>query len=156
MAMNPPAMWEPRVQPPSPGGRHGNPLRCPCLENPRGHRSLACCSPWGLQRLGHAWATKHHTASRILKLSSVQGSREKVGWIETVALTSIHDHVWSRGWVGSCYLALRAQLGAVWWPRGVEWRGWEGGSRRRGCVYTYSWFAIVQQKHNTVKQLNSN
>ena len=25
----------------SPGGRHGNPLQCSCLENPHGQRSLA-------------------------------------------------------------------------------------------------------------------
>ena len=31
----------------SPGGGHGNPLQCSCLENPHGHRSLAGYSPWG-------------------------------------------------------------------------------------------------------------
>ena len=31
----------------SSGGGHGNPLQYSCLENPRGHRSLAGCSPWG-------------------------------------------------------------------------------------------------------------
>ena len=31
----------------SPGGGHGNPLQCPCLENPHGQRSLAIYSPWG-------------------------------------------------------------------------------------------------------------
>ena len=31
----------------SPGGGHGNPLQYSCLENPRGQRSLAGCSPWG-------------------------------------------------------------------------------------------------------------
>ena len=30
----------------SPGGRHGNPLQCSCLENPHGWRSLAGYSPW--------------------------------------------------------------------------------------------------------------
>ena len=29
----------------SPGGGHGNPLQCSCLENPHGQRSLAGCSP---------------------------------------------------------------------------------------------------------------
>ena len=32
-----------------PGGRHGNPLQCSCLENPHGQRSLVGYSPWGLQ-----------------------------------------------------------------------------------------------------------
>ena len=31
----------------SPGGGHGNPLLCSCLENPHGQRSLAGPSPWG-------------------------------------------------------------------------------------------------------------
>ena len=31
----------------SPGGGHGNPLQCSCLENPHGQRSLVVCSPWG-------------------------------------------------------------------------------------------------------------
>ena len=30
----------------SPGGEHGNPLKCSCLENPHGHRSLEGYSPW--------------------------------------------------------------------------------------------------------------
>ena len=30
-----------------PGGGHGNPLQCSCLEIPHGQRSLAGCSPWG-------------------------------------------------------------------------------------------------------------
>ena len=31
----------------SPGGGHGNPLQCSCLENPHGQRNLADYSPWG-------------------------------------------------------------------------------------------------------------
>ena len=31
----------------SPGGGHGNPLQCSCLENPHGERSLAGYGPWG-------------------------------------------------------------------------------------------------------------
>ena len=30
-----------------PGGENGNPLKCSCLENPHGQRSLAGYSPWG-------------------------------------------------------------------------------------------------------------
>ena len=36
----------------SPGGGHGNPLQCSCLENPHGQRSLADYSPWGCKVLG--------------------------------------------------------------------------------------------------------
>ena len=35
----------------SPGGRHGNPLQCSCLENPHGQRSLGGCSLWGRKEL---------------------------------------------------------------------------------------------------------
>ena len=31
----------------SPGGGHGNPLQCSCLENPHGQRNLVGYSPWG-------------------------------------------------------------------------------------------------------------
>ena len=31
----------------SPGGGHGSPLQCSCLENPHGQRSLVGCSPGG-------------------------------------------------------------------------------------------------------------
>ena len=31
----------------SPGGGHGNPLQCSCLENPHGQRSLVGYSPQG-------------------------------------------------------------------------------------------------------------
>ena len=34
-----------------PGGRHGNPLRHSCLENPHGQRSLVGYSPWGRKEL---------------------------------------------------------------------------------------------------------
>ena len=35
----------------SPGGGHGNPLQCSCLENPHGQRSLVGYSPWGRKDL---------------------------------------------------------------------------------------------------------
>ena len=35
----------------SPGGRHGNLLQYPCLENPHGQRNLAGSSPWGHKEL---------------------------------------------------------------------------------------------------------
>ena len=41
----------------SPGGGHGNPLQCYCLENPHGQRNLAGYSPWGC-RGRPDWATK--------------------------------------------------------------------------------------------------
>ena len=41
----------------SPGGGHGNMLQSSCLENCRGRRSLAGCSP-GCRRVGHDWARR--------------------------------------------------------------------------------------------------
>ena len=35
----------------SPGGGHGNPLKCSCLENPHGQRGLAGYSLWGCKEL---------------------------------------------------------------------------------------------------------
>ena len=54
MVKNPPAVQETQVtqgliprSTRSPGGGHGNPLHCSCLENPHGQRSLVGYSPWG-------------------------------------------------------------------------------------------------------------
>ena len=44
-------------------------------------------------------------------------------------------------------------------PRGVEWGGrWEGGSRRRGLMYTYGSFMLMfgRNQQNSVKQLSFN
>ena len=35
----------------SPGGGHGNPFQCSCLENPHGQKSLVAHSPWGCREL---------------------------------------------------------------------------------------------------------
>ena len=51
----------------SPGGGHGNPLQCYCLENPHGWRSLAGHRPWGLKDLDmtEQLSTAQHTLSPI-------------------------------------------------------------------------------------------
>ena len=41
------------------------------LENPHGQRRLVGYSPWGSQRVGHDWATKHSTDSAVPALSKV-------------------------------------------------------------------------------------
>ena len=50
----------------SPGGEHGNPLQCSCLENPQGQRINGGLQCMGSQRFGHAWATKHSTHNESL------------------------------------------------------------------------------------------
>ena len=58
----------------SPGGGHGNPLQCSCLENPHGQRSLAGYSPWGhkesdtTEQLTHAAYQPDVLNSSILKV----------------------------------------------------------------------------------------
>ena len=48
-----------------------------------------------------------------------------------------YDHAWNSQLAGSCCTTQGAQLHALWWPGRVGWGcGWEGGSRRRGGVYT--------------------
>ena len=41
----------------SPGGGHGNPLQCSCLETPHGQKSLVGYSPWGHKELDTTEAT---------------------------------------------------------------------------------------------------
>ena len=43
-----------------PGGGHGNPLQCSCLENPHEQRSLVVWSI-GLRRVGHGWSDLIYT-----------------------------------------------------------------------------------------------
>ena len=57
----------------SPGGGHGNPLQCSCLENPHGQRSLAGYSLWGCKELD---TTKHSTA-HIYHIESYKDASEK-------------------------------------------------------------------------------
>ena len=78
--------------------------------------------------------------------------KERVEWIGKIAPTYIHYPVWNRQLVGSCCRVQGAQLGVLWWPRGVGcgwWEeGWrEGGSRGRGYVYTYSLFSLLYSKN---------
>ena len=49
----------------SPGGGHGNPLQCSCLENPHGERNLLGYSPWGHNVSDMTEATKLSTACII-------------------------------------------------------------------------------------------
>ena len=42
-------------------------------------------------------------------------------------------------------------LSALWWPK------WEGNPKKKGYMYTYSWFTLLYSRnwHNTIKQLSS-
>ena len=61
----------------SPGGGRGNPLQYSCLENPRGQRSLAGCSPWSHKEsdttewLSTAWKTSGKPEEWVCTLRSI-------------------------------------------------------------------------------------
>jgi len=61
--------------------------------------------------------------------------------------------------MGICCMAQETHTGALYQPRGVEWGGRvEGGSKGRGCMYTYDWFMLRfdRKQQNSVKQLSFN
>ena len=49
-------------------------------------------------------------------------------------------------------IAQGTLLSALWGPK------WEGHPKKRGYVYTYSWFTLPygRNEHNIVKQLDAN
>ena len=49
-------------------------------------------------------------------------------------------------------MAQGTLLSALWWPKRA------GNPKMRGCMYTYSWFILLDSKneHSIVKQLHSN
>ena len=54
---------------------------------------------------------------------------------------------------------LRKLKLALYQPRRVGWgRRWEGGSKGRGCMYTYGWFKLRfdRKQQNSTKQLSFN
>ena len=57
----------------SPGGGHGNPLQCSCLENSHGQRSPVGCSPWGRKELDRSDLAHMH----------VQGTADCDRWIHS-------------------------------------------------------------------------
>ena len=88
---NPPAMRETWVHPElrrSPGGGHGNPLQCSCLENPHRQRSLVGYSPWGhkeSETLSNFHFTSHFhimlvTALRVRQLFNLFSDEKTEVW----------------------------------------------------------------------------
>ena len=55
----------------SPGGRHGNPLQCSCLENPHEHRSPVGYRSQGRIESDMTEVTEHaHIGSRVVRNGS--------------------------------------------------------------------------------------
>ena len=49
--------------------------------------------------------------------------------------------------MGNGCIVQRAQPGALWQPRQVEWGWWwEGGLREREYMYIYGWFIYREEK----------
>ena len=61
----------------------------------------------------------------------------------------------NRELVGSCCIAQGAQLGALWWPRGVRWRA-AGEAQNRGDIYIYIAAVHGVEKGQTQLWLNNN
>jgi len=60
--------------------------------------------------------------------------------------------------MGICCMAQETQIGALYQPRGVGWRGgWEGVSKGWGYTYTYGWFMLRfdRKQQNSIKQFSS-
>ena len=79
----------------SPGGGHGNPLQCSCLENPHGQRAWRVES-MGLQRVGRDWAAKHSRQAPLFLLFLGGLRREWASpTLPTHARTHTHMHPFS-------------------------------------------------------------
>ena len=58
-----------------------------------------------------------------------------------------------------CFVTQKTQTRALYQSRGVGWGGRrEGGSRKRGQMYTYGWFMLMsdRKQQNSVKHLYFN
>ena len=69
----------------------------------------------GLHRVGHDWSNL--AAAGGLKRKGLKGSKTE------------------KQLVGSCCIMQRAQLGALWRPRGIGWEGGVGKLKRDGYIY---------------------
>ena len=64
----------------SPGGGHGNPLQCSCLENPM-DREPGRLQSMGSQRVGHNWATNTGAIGSLRKKKKAQTSKPQVKYL---------------------------------------------------------------------------
>ena len=59
--------------------------------------------------------------------------------------------------MGICCMTLETQSRVLYQTRAVGWGGkWEGGSKRKGYMYTYGWFMLRFDRkwQNSVKQFS--
>ena len=77
--------------------------------------------------------------SRLLRPWNFPGKSTGVGC--HCLLRCIHCPVWNRWRVGNCCMPQGAQLGALWWLRGVSW-----GGREAQEVYIYIYILYIYIK----------
>ena len=112
----------------SPGGGHGNPLQCSCLENPHEQRSLADYSPWNCKESDTTeWlSTAQHKAHSGCSITGV--SKRIHVWRERPWCTEEECH--SRGglllqrcegWSRMCF-CQHSIITSRWCQCGSTWR----------------------------------
>ena len=82
------------------------------------------------------------------------GCMERVTWKLTFIICKIYSQQ-----EFAVSMVQETQTGALYQPRGVRWGGrWEGGSNRRGYLYSYGRFMLRfdQKQQNSVQQLSFN
>ena len=97
----------------SPGGGHGNPLQCSCLENHHGQKNLAGYSPWGLKELDTTeWlSTAQH---KPVLVSEKQSRKEKVLSVDPKGMFPSHMGYCLSIWNPSCVCASKVTLLLSW------------------------------------------
>ena len=94
----------------SPGGGHGNPFQCPCLENPRDRGdSQVSYSPWGRRELDMTEMTQHACRHSIF-LFTTSGNSTPAGFLHKSA-SQIVGAAMARRWRREflCRIALKTE-----------------------------------------------
>ena len=103
----------------SPGGGHGNPVQCSCLENPHVQRSLAGCSPWGCKKSDRTQCLSTHFLSE-----ASCGCPQLTPWDNAAQLLASLEAP-SSGGSGkepTCQCARHKTLSLDPWVRKIPWR----------------------------------
>ena len=121
------------------GGRHGNPLKYSCLENPHGQRSLAGYSPWGRKESGMTeWLSTYilydpMVVGNLISGSSAFSKPSSYIWnfsVHTLLKPNLKDfeHYLASMWSEHNYMVVETFFGTapLWdwtenWPFPILW-----------------------------------